>query len=251
MKIKKIFIYLIFLSIIIALFSTGVLSINNNGHVDETVTTQISGQNNPPNEPGNPSPPNKAENIDIYEVLKWSCNDPNGDTLTFDVYFGINSSPQKVSSNQSENIFDPGKLDNDVKYYWSIVAWDSKGSSTQGPTWSFTTKEKLNNAPIVKILKPYKGLYIFDKKILPRFFSLTKIIGSITIEVNAVDDDSGIEKVEFYINNKVLGNDTTYPYKYFWKNNFPKIIHIFFIKVIAYDLEGKTSIDRIIVKKYF
>ena len=223
---------------------------NKNGYVDETVVVQITGQNNPPNEPGNPFPPNKAKNVGIYVNFSWSCSDPNGDSLTYDVYFGTTSFPTKVSSNQSEKNFNPGKLDNDVEYYWRIVAWDDKGASTQGPLWSFTTEEKINNAPKVKIIKPNKGLYIFDKKILPKYFSLTKVIGSITIEVNATDEDSGIEKVEFYINNRYMGNDTTYPYTYFWKSKFLRFFHIVFIKVIAYDLDGKRSTARIIVKRY-
>ena len=223
---------------------------NDNGYVAETVVSRLTGQNNPPNEPGNPSPPNKGEDINIDEDFSWSCSDPDGDSLKYDVYFGTSNSPQKVSSNQSDNSFDPGILNYEIKYYWKIVAWDEKGASTQGPIWSFTTKEKSNNTPNVKITKPYKGFYIFNIKILPRYFFITKIIGSITIEVNAIDEDSGIEKVEFYINNKYMGNDTTYPYTYFWKTSLLKIFHIFFIKVIAYDLDGKTSIDRVIVQKY-
>lgn len=223
---------------------------NNNGYVDETVAARIAGVNNPPNEPGNPSPPNGGLNINIDEDFSWSCSDPDGDPLKYDVYFGPISPPQKVSSNQSETNFDPGTLNHEIQYYWKIIARDDKGASTEGPIWSFTTKEKTNIAPTIKILKPNKGLYIFNKKILPRCILLTKIIGSITIEVNALDEDSGIEKVEFYINNKIVETDTTYPYSYFWANGFLKIFHIYFIKVIAYDLDGKTSTDRVIVEKY-
>ena len=223
---------------------------NNNGFVDETVSARIQAENNPPNEPGNPSPPNGGGNINVDTDFSLSCSDPDGDPLKYDVYFGTTSSPQVVSSNQSETNFDPGTMNHEIKYYWKIVAWDGKGASTEGPLWSFTTKEKTNIAPTIIILKPYKGLYIFNKKILPRYILLTKIIGSITIEVEALDEDSGIEKVEFYINNKIVGSDTTYPYTYFWTNGFLKIFHIYFIKVIAYDLDGKTSTAKIIVQKY-
>jgi len=47
-----------------------------------------------------------------------------------------------------------------------------------------------------------------------------------------------------------MGNDTTYPYTYFWKSKFLRFFHIVFIKVIAYDLDGKRSTARIIVKRY-
>ena len=66
------------------------------------------------------------------------------------------------------------------------------------------------NPPTVKITKPEKALYIFDRWIIPRIFRLTLIIGKITIEVNAKDEDSGIEKVEFYINDQLKGTDVVW-----------------------------------------
>jgi len=224
--------------------------INNiNGYVDETVAARMEDENNPPNEPGNPFPPNGGGNINVDEHFSWNCSDPDGDPLKYDIYFGTTSSPPMVSSNQSQANYYPGILNYEIQYYWKIVAWDSKGASTEGPLWSFTTKEKSNNAPTIIITKPNKGYYIFNIKILPRNLFLTKIIGSITIEVNALDEDSGIEKVEFYINNKLKGNDTTFPYTYFWTDGKIKIFNIYFVKVIAYDLEGKTATTKIIVEK--
>jgi len=225
---------------------------NNNGYVDETIAGRIeNGANNPPNEPSNPYPPNGGGNINVDEHFSWNCSDPDGDPLKYDVYFGTTSPPPIVSSNQSQNTYYPGILNYEIQYYWKIVAWDSNGASTEGPTWSFTTKEKSNNAPTVAITKPNKGYYIFNIKILPRFFFLTKIIGSITIEANAIDEDSGIAKVEFYINNELKASDTTYPYTYFWTNGTLRLFNVHYVKVIAYDLEGKNATANITVEKIF
>ena len=76
------------------------------------------------------------------------------------------------------------------------------------------------------------------------------IIGRFTIEANATDEDSGIEKVEFYICGKLKGNDTTYPYTYNWTRDRIRLFHIFKIKVIAYDNEGETAEDSIIVRRF-
>jgi hypothetical protein len=67
--------------------------------------------------------------------------------VTYDVYFGIASSPTKVVSNQSDTSFDPGTLNYNAKYYWRIVAWDNHGLSTTGPVWDFTTGDVPNDPP--------------------------------------------------------------------------------------------------------
>jgi hypothetical protein len=95
--------------------------------------------------------------------------------------------------------------------------------------------------PNVKIEKPVKGVYFKDKKIFPRLIRLTLVIGSITIEVNATDNESGINRVEFYgglRGTKFLGNDTTEPYSFLLKKNRIRLVHIQKIKVVAYDGAG-------------
>lgn len=105
-------------------------------------------------------------------------------------------------------------------------------------------------SPHVKIIKPEKGLYFFDKKILPRFFRPATILGNLTIEVNATDENSGIARVDFYFNGKYVTNDTSFPYTFDWRWNRPHFIHLYFIKVIAYDKMGNSAIDSIIVHKF-
>jgi hypothetical protein len=95
--------------------------------------------NQPPNVPSDPIPPDGATDVVIDADLFWNCSDPDEDPLTYDVYFGLNSPPPLVSSNQTFKSFDPGTLDFTTTYYWVIVAWDDSGESAQSPIWSFTT----------------------------------------------------------------------------------------------------------------
>jgi hypothetical protein len=104
--------------------------------------------------------------------------------------------------------------------------------------------------PVVKIKKPERGLYLFDKKILPRIIRPAKIIGKLTIEADAIDEDSGVDRVEFFINGRLKENDTTEPYTFEWRWNRPRLFHLFIIKIIAYDNSGNTAIDRMIVRKF-
>jgi hypothetical protein len=103
-------------------------------------TESAGGGNNPPNQPANPNPASGSTNQPINLNLSWSCSDPDGDPLTYDVYFGTNSNPPLAVSNQSATSFNPGQLTNSTTYYWKIVAEDNQGASTSGPVWNFTTE---------------------------------------------------------------------------------------------------------------
>jgi len=100
--------------------------------------------NNPPNTPSLPSPVNNSIGASIKIQLNWTGGDPNGDLVTYDVYFGTNGSPGKVDSNISSTTYDPpGNLTLGTMYYWRIVSWDVYAESRKGPLWHFQT----NRAP--------------------------------------------------------------------------------------------------------
>ena len=99
--------------------------------------------NLPPIQPYNPYPDNYEVNIPIENFeISWLCSDPDGDQVTYDIFFGITPSPIKIISNQRKNSYKPGKLGYDTTYYWQIKTWDSNGVSTLGPEWQFTTESK-------------------------------------------------------------------------------------------------------------
>jgi hypothetical protein len=95
--------------------------------------------NNPPYEPYNPSPYHHELGVLVTADLSWSGGDPDGDAVTYDVYFGLSSSPPLVSSGQSATTYNLGTLSYITTYYWRITARDSHGAPTPGPLWDFTT----------------------------------------------------------------------------------------------------------------
>jgi hypothetical protein len=204
--------------------------------------------NSPPNTPSNPTPSNGATNVFVNTQLKWSGGDPDGNPVKYDIYFGTTSSPSKVQNNQSALSYNPGKLTYNTIYYWKIVAWDNHSASTKGPLWYFTTKA----LPTVSIWKPLVNtLYIQDKEILKNKFPLTFVYGPINITANA-SSGIGIEKVEFFIDGKSIGNDSVAPYICLWNPTDLKddlsLTHI--IKVVAYDNEGDNVSAKLNVTKW-
>lgn len=103
-----------------------------------TLTNGGSGQ--PPNLPSNPNPADNATDVSIDTNLSWTCTDPDGDPLTYDVYFGTSSNPPVVSSGQSGTSYDPETLDEGTTYYWKIKAYDDHSNNTTGDVWEFETE---------------------------------------------------------------------------------------------------------------
>jgi len=131
--------------------------------------------NSPPNTPTNPNPSNGATSVSTSNDLSWDCSDPDGDPLTYDVYFGTANPPALQSTGQTVKTFDTGSMSEGTTYYWQIVAKDSF-STTSGPVWSFTTQTgggsppggggssggttgggTTNNAPTANAGGPYEG----------------------------------------------------------------------------------------------
>jgi len=102
-----------------------------------------------------------------------------------------------------------------------------------------------NLPPEVGITSPVKGkIYFFDSAIFEQLgsFKNTFLIGKTTISVYA-NDDSGIKKVEFYVDGNIMETIESEPYDWVLKiSTFKEILlHKHTIEVIAYDDTDKTS----------
>ena len=96
--------------------------------------------NQPPDQPSSPYPEDGAENQSIEVELSWTCTDPEGDPLTYDIYFGTEPTPPQIATGQTETTYNPGTLENNTEYFWKIVAHDNHSNTTEGTVWSFTTE---------------------------------------------------------------------------------------------------------------
>jgi hypothetical protein len=104
--------------------------------------------NQPPYVPSNPHPVNGATGVSIATSLTWTGGDPDGDSVTYDVYFGVTSPPLYVTT-VSNPSYNPGALGYETSYFWKIVASDGE-YDVAGPIWGFTTRaEQMNDPPLM------------------------------------------------------------------------------------------------------
>lgn len=96
-----------------------------------------------------------------------------------------------------------------------------------------------------EILKPSHGIYINNKKILPKLLGWSVVIGDITVEVTAEDKESGIEKIEFYSRGYLLGyidvKEEREVYEWEWTESE---IGLFYAR--AYDKAGNYKDSKMI-----
>ena len=177
---------------------------------------------------------NKAISIDANGEKKFSDTRSVSDydyenLMIMAVVFNSESAGKYVYPNENEHSFDA--------YYADAV------NATK-------ISEGGNLPPEVGITSPVKGrINIFGSPILEklRLFKNTFLIGKTTINVYA-SDDSGIEKVEFYVDGELMETVKSEPYSWTLSriSTFKELFyHKHTIEVKAYDDTGKTSSDSI------
>jgi hypothetical protein len=131
-------------------------------------------------------------------------------------------------------------------YYYRV-----KGHNDERAWGDFSTLEDIivgsggdTEPPLLEIRKPEeKYLYILNSKLIP--FITTLIIGPITVEVNATDV-SGVQRVEFYLDNTLIDTVTSEPYAWTWNT---LSLSRYTIKTIAYDQYNNHANQTITVWK--
>lgn len=102
--------------------------------------------------------------------------------------------------------------------------------------------------PSITITKPGSGLYFMNEK--KKDMDVSVIFGIIDVEATAIDEESGIAKVEFYVNGELRSETNRYPYRFRnWKED--RIFGRYTIQAIAYDEAGNTNADQIEVIRFF
>lgn len=97
-------------------------------------------QDSPPTSPCDPYPYNGDTGVSLYCNFSWNCTDPEGGSLTYDLYLGTTENQMTLKTSGSGTSAYIDDLDFNQTYYWKVVAFDQNNHSTEGPVWHFTTK---------------------------------------------------------------------------------------------------------------
>ncbi len=97
--------------------------------------------NSPPTVPvidtANGAPADSTLDAPLDPILMWTCSDPDGDPLEYDVYFGYDADPPIVGTHQTQTDFATIITGYGIRYHWRVVARDSHGNETSSPVWTF------------------------------------------------------------------------------------------------------------------
>src|SRR6056297_3587078 len=107
--------------------------------------------NTPNNNPGELTgvlPTDTTTGLTSPVTASWECVDPDGDELTYDIYFGDMQYPSLIKANSSENSIQFDNLESGHTYYWKVIARDSNGGMRESEVFSFTIDAQApNNNP--------------------------------------------------------------------------------------------------------
>lgn len=112
---------------------------DNTGEISETSQELLVDRGSrAPLEPFSPNPKDSSSNILFSGRLSWVTVDPDEDRMYYDVFLGSSMDPPLWKSEHDTTYVEVSDLVPGQKYYWKIIAYDTTGQMTEGPTWRFS-----------------------------------------------------------------------------------------------------------------
>jgi len=152
--------------------------------------------NSQPSRPKTPFPKDGDINIPINTTIKWSCVDPDGDTIEYTLFMDNRPDPKAVKYEGTDSHFgrpppylgDFIPLDYETTYYWKVAASDGRSPPVESPVWKFTTKAKevLQNQLITVVVVSVPGSEVYvDDEVEPRG-KIAEKTGELSIKVSPI-----------------------------------------------------------------
>jgi len=176
------------------------------------------------------------------ENLQIAFSDPTLDVAN------VTQSDHNDAQNVSHDIYNVsiGSPRPDINCTWWLTDYPSPYDYTVVEQAVVICPQPDTTPPTGSITKPENAFYFFSNKWFD--FPVPVMIGFIDVEVNASDDESGVNRVEFYLDNQLKANDTDVPYLWTWNEN---AFFVYMLKVIIYDNAGNSADQEMRVWKFF
>ena len=117
---------------------------------------------------------------------------------------------------------------------------------SRNDTALITVREQDTVPPVIDINDPINAIYVKNRPIFPFFTPL--IFGEIQINISAVDEESGVEKIELHINDELIGTWYDSSITWTWSE---RTFGRFKLYVVVYDTAGNWNELEKIVWKFF
>jgi hypothetical protein len=126
--------------------------------------------------------------------------------------------------------------------YWAV---DAMGNEETPHNTIPEFRIDMGSPPTVQITAPEPGLYLFGNKLLSA--SKVIIIGAFTVEATASDAESGIYRVQFFLDGDLVSEDTELPFSAYIAERH---MGAGTIKVVAEDFAQNTAEDTLDITYY-
>ncbi|UCB57956.1 MAG: hypothetical protein JSV67_04940 [Thermoplasmatales archaeon] len=212
---------------------------------DPTLT--ISAFSLAPEKPELPEGPSSGS-INVEYTYSSSTTDPDGDQIFYMFDWGDGTNSKWLGPyNSGETV--------NARHKWLVIGnynvrVKAKDIHLNQSDWSEPASVLIKDEipPEINIVKPLNAFYLFNLKIRRYLFRKPFIVGRIEIVVNTKDLESGVNYVEFYVDDNLMYKDTLYPYSWMWSDI---TFGIKTIKVLCYDNVGNSAFDEMVVRKFF
>jgi PKD repeat protein len=155
--------------------------------------------------------------------------DPDGTIIYYEWCCGDgNAIPGKIASHIYSNT---------GRFKLLLIVVDNEGNLDTDETDVIIEED---SPPMIELINPMRNSFYFRNYYLIDLDNKTIIYGSTNVSVH-VDDDVGINRVEFYLDDSLQFTDYTEPYNWV----IPKGHFKHKLEVIAYDIVGQQSNDQI------
>lgn len=146
------------------------------GYTDGVISVQIDGEritsvkilmsknteaNSPPALPGVPLPANGAGGQEPELTLSWSGSDPDGDTLSYDVYLFSSDTSMAIpiALATTDTFVTVSSMGFSKMYYWQVVANDNINPPVYGEVWSFSIRDFPSNDYRYTFVRPVNSTF--------------------------------------------------------------------------------------------
>jgi PGF-pre-PGF domain-containing protein len=157
------------------------------------------GWNQPPLEPSDPVPENGAIDVPINMIFRWSCSDPDGDTIFYEFSYGL-TQPLDIVNFPEEEFFEPETLDYNTTYFWQVGSFDEYHLINTGPIWNFTTEVQRGPTINIDTPSPDEIIYTPIPTILAHYYDSDGVkLESLNLSINNTNVSEDAIVTEEYV----------------------------------------------------